>query len=334
MKLAQLAWIWPQMLWLLCLLPLVFWIYLRRRRRGSIETVNTWLAVAMKDHRWAHAPAVFLLLGLATLILSSARPQAVLLTPQRVDALMLVLDISGSMRADDVLPSRIDAAKDAIRRFISKQPVSMKVGLVTVAATATVVQMPTTNRDALLTALDGVALQPGSALGAGIAVALSGLLPPGSVPLQSILDGTFQATDLSKTPATPRDNVAIVLLSDGADNMAPDIRSMARLASSQGVRVYTVGIGTTQGSLLRAQGMAMRVRLEEEALKFLAAETTADYFSASSSTELHRIYDTMGRNIVFRQDKQAEVTALFLLIAVVTISVGAALGLSRSGRIL
>jgi Ca-activated chloride channel family protein len=192
MKLAQLAWIWPQMLWLLCLLPLVFWIYLRRRRRGSIETVNTWLAVAMKDHRWAHAPAVFLLLGLATLILSSARPQAVLMTPQRVDALMLVLDISGSMRADDVLPSRIDAAKDAIRRFISKQPVSMKVGLVTVAATATVVQMPTTNRDALLTALDGVALQPGSALGAGIAVALSGLLPPGSVPLQSILDGTFQ----------------------------------------------------------------------------------------------------------------------------------------------
>lgn len=331
---AQLSWIWPQMLWLLSLLPLVFWVYLRRRRRASTEISDAWLAAAMKEHRWVHAPAVFLLLGLAALVLASARPQAVFMTPQRVDAVMLVLDISGSMRADDVSPSRIDAAKDAIRRFVSKQPASMKVGLVTVAATATVVQMPTTNRDGLLTALDGVALQPGSALGAGIAVALSGLLPQGSVPLQSILDGTFQAADLSKTPVSPRDSIAIVLLSDGADNMAPDVRSMARLAASQGVRVYTTGIGTTRGALLRAQGMAMRVRLEEDALKFLAAETTADYFSASSSTELHRIYDTMGRNIVFRQEKQTEVTAAFLLLAAASLGAGAALGLTRSGRIL
>lgn len=333
MTLAQLAWIWPQMLWLLCLLPLVFWVYLRRRRQNVAAAGNTWLAVATQHHRWTHAPAVFLLLGLAALILASARPQAILMTPQRVDAVMLVLDISGSMRADDVSPSRIDAAKDAIRRFISKQPASMKVGLVTVASTATVVQMPTTNRDALLTALEGVALQPGSAVGAGVAVALSALLPQGSIPLQAILDGTFKSSDLSNTPATPRDSLAIVLLSDGADNMPPDIRSMARLAASQGVRVYTVGIGTTQGTLLRAQGMAMRVRLEEEGLKFLAAETTADYFSASTSTELHRIYDTMGRTIVFRQDKQTEVTAVFLLLAVVVLAAGAALGLARSGRI-
>jgi Ca-activated chloride channel family protein len=298
-----------------------------------MEAGNTWLAVAMRNHRWAHAPMIFLLLGMMGLILASARPQAVLMTPQRVDAVML-LDISGSMRADDVSPSRIDAAKNAIRRFISKQPASLKVGLVTVASTATMVQMPTLKRDALLTAIDGVALQPGSALGAGIAVALTGLLPQGSVPLQSILDGTFQVTDLSKIPAKPRDSVAIVLLSDGADNMAPDIRSMARLASSSGVRVYTVGIGTTQGAVLRAQGMSMRVRLEEEELKFLAAETTADYFSASSSDELHRIYDTMGRTIVFRQDKQTEITAVFLLLSVVTFAAGATLGLVRSGRIL
>jgi hypothetical protein len=100
------------------------------------------------------------------------------------------------------------------------------------------------------------------------------------------------------------------------------------------VRVFTVGIGTTPGVVLQAQGMAMRVRLEEDGLKFVAAETTAEYFSASTITELHRIYDAMGRTIVFRQSTQTEVSAIFLLLAVVALTVGAALGIARSGRLL
>ena len=315
MRLADMTWVWPQMLWLLCFIPLaVIWIVRRSRS--------------------AHVAAILIVVSLGFMIVASARPQAVLMLPQRIDAVMLVLDVSGSMRADDITPSRIDAAAAAIRRFIDKQPPSLNVGLVTVAATATVAQMPTTNREALSFALDGIALQRGSALGSGIAVALSALLPPGSVPLQQILDGQFENSLLAGDNAALREGMAIVLLSDGADNMEPDIRSMARLAARYGVRVYTVGIGTTQGTILRAEGMSMRVRLEEESLKWVAEETSADYFKADSTSELYRIYDAMGTTIVFRQQQQAELTGVLLLMAVLCLAAGVTMSLLRSGRVI
>ena len=334
MKLAEIAWIWPQMLWLLCLMPLAVAVVLRRRRSSAADRAALqWLASAVPRRRWPVLPAVLLLTGIAIMLLALGRPQAVLMMPQRVDAVMLVLDASGSMRADDIAPSRIDAAKAAIRSFVERQPSSMKVGLVTVAATAVVAQMPTTDREALHTALDGVALQRGSAIGAGIAVALNAMLPAGSVPLQAILNGEMKDLPQPVQAAGSRDSVAIILISDGAGNMAPEPRAMARLAAGYGVRVYTVGIGTVPGALLKSQGMAMRVRLEEEGLKWLAAETAAEYFSAADAEGLHRVYDTMGRNIVFRQQRQTEVTAPLLLLATLCLAAGAALGLVRSGRV-
>jgi len=209
----------------------------------------------------------------------------------------------------------------------------MKVGLVSVAATAVVTQMPTTDREALLSALDGIALQRGSALGAGIAVALAAVLPPGTVPLQSILNGEYKEPAAPETAASTRDSIAIVMLSDGAGNMEPDARAMAKLAARQGVRIYTVGIGTPQGAVLRAQGMAIRVRLEEDLLKLIAAETSADYFGASSLAELHRVYESMGKNIVFRQQRQTEVTGPLLLIAICLMTLGVVLAMARSGRV-
>jgi Ca-activated chloride channel family protein len=123
------------------------------------------------------------------------------------------------------------------------------------------------------------------------------------------------------------------MLSDGAGNMEPDARAMAKLAARQGVRIYTVGIGTPQGAVLRAQGLAMRVRLEEDLLKLIAAETSADYFGASSLAELHRVYESMGKNIVFRQQRQTEITGPMLLIAICLMTLGVVLALVRSGRV-
>jgi len=335
MKLSEIAWIWPQMLWLLCLLPLLAILYIQRRRQqASTSTPATWLTQLATPQRAGYGSAILILLGIVAMTLAAARPQAVILVPQRVDAVMLVLDTSGSMRADDVSPSRIEAAKAAIRGFIEQQPVSMKVGLVSVAATAVVTQMPTTDREALYSALDGIALQRGSALGAGIAVALAAVLPPGSIPLQAILNGEYKEPISPETAAATRDSVAIVMLSDGAGNMEPDARTMAKLAARQGVRIYTVGIGTPQGAILRAQGMAMRVRLEEDLLKLIATETSADYFGAASLTELHRVYETMGKTIVFRQQRQTEITGALLLIAALLLGLGSAIGLMRSGRVI
>lgn len=334
MRLGELSWLWPQMLWLLAILPLAWLFYRARRiRQAPNNPQGLWPIQAAARSPWPHLPFFLVLFGLGILVLAAARPQAVVMLPQRVDAVMLVLDISGSMRADDVAPSRIEAASEAIRRFVSRQPPQMKLGLVTVAATATISQMPTTNRDALFSVLDAIALQQGSALGAGIAVGMSALLPPGSVPLQAILDGSFQQADLPLSPLAKRDDLAIVLLSDGADNMPPDVRTMARFAAQQGIRIYTVGIGTPQGALLKAAGMSMRVRLDEDILKWVAAETSAEYFSAASVSELHRIYEAMGRTIVFRQQKQTEVTGLLLLAASVFLLGGLVLSLVRTGRV-
>jgi len=334
MKFAEIVWIWPQMLWLLCLLPMVVAIYVRRRRKiAATSSAISWLVAVGKVQQASYGSAVLLLLGLVMMTLATARPQAVILVPQRVDAVMLVLDTSGSMRADDVVPSRIEAAKEAIRGFIERQPASMKVGLVSVAATAVVTQMPTTDREALVSALDGIALQRGSALGAGIAVALAAVLPPGTIPLQTILNGEYKEPAAPETAASTRDSIAIVMLSDGAGNMEPDARAMAKLAARQGVRIYTVGIGTPQGAVLRAQGMAMRVRLEEDLLKLIAAETSADYFGASSLAELHRVYESMGKNIVFRQQRQTEITGPLLLIAICLTTLGVVLAMARSGRV-
>lgn len=334
MKLSEIAWIWPQMLWLLCFLPLLVILYIQRRHpKASINTQATWLTQLATPQRAGYGPAILILIGIVALIFAAARPQAVILVPQRVDAVMLVLDTSGSMRADDVLPSRIEAAKAAIRGFIEQQPASMKVGLVSVAATAVVTQMPTTDREALYSALDGIALQRGSALGAGIAVALAAVLPPGSIPLQAILNGEYKGPTSSETAAATRDSLAIVMLSDGAGNMEPDARTMAKLAAQQGVRIYTVGIGTPQGAVLRAQGIAMRVRLEEDLLKLIAAETSADYFGAASLTELHRVYETMGKTIIFRQQRQTEITGPLLLIAISLMTLGVILTMVRFGRV-
>ena len=335
MKLSEIAWIWPQMLWLIFLLPLLVIFYIQRRRQGvSTNAQASWLTQLATPQRAGYGSAILILIGIIALILAAARPQAVILVPQRVDAVMLILDTSGSMRADDVLPSRIEAAKAAIRGFIEQQPASMKVGLVSVAATAVVTQMPTTDREALYSALDGIALQRGSALGAGIAVALAAVLPPGSIPLQAILNGEYKEPISQETAASTRDSVAIVMLSDGAGNMEPDVRAMAKLAARHGVRIYTVGIGTVQGAVLRAQGMAMRVRLEEDLLKLIATETSADYFGAASLAELHRVYETMGKNIVFRQQRQTEITGALLLVAALLLGLGSAIGLMRSGRMI
>lgn len=335
MKVSEISWIWPQLLWLLFLVPLIVVIFLRHRRQSIvINPANTWLTGFSQSQRLAHLPLVLLLIGLAVLVLASARPQAVLMMPQRVDAVMLVLDTSGSMRADDIAPSRIEAATNAIRKFIDRQPPSMKVGLVSVASTAAVAQVPTTDREALFTALDGIALQRGSALGAGIAVALAAILPPGTVPLSAILNGEYKEAPPSGAAMTIRDSLAIVLLSDGAGNMEPGARKMARLAAREGVRIYTVGIGTPQGTVLRAQGIAIRVKLEEELLKAIAAETSAEYFEAKNLTELHEIYKAIGRNIIFRQHRQTEVTGVLLLFAAIFLGLGSAINLLRSGRVI
>jgi Ca-activated chloride channel family protein len=254
---------------------------------------------------------------------------------------MLVMDASGSMRADDIKPDRISAAKDAARAFIDAQPRDAKVGIVSLAATAAVAQSPTRKREALHEAIERFQLQRGTALGSGIVVALTTLLPEAGIDAEKHINGystrsMYGAPVEPPKPVAPGSNgaVAIVLLSDGQSNTGPDPLKMAQLAADHGVRVHTVGIGTAEGATLTVNGWSMRVRLDEEALKKIAAVTHADYFHAASAAELKRIYGSLATRLAVEKKRPTEVTALFAALGAFLASVAALLSLLWHGRIL
>ena len=326
--------LWPKLLWVFAALPFLLAGY----------------AWACRRQRWSgHGCALLALCGLSLVMFSLTRPRAVLLLPGRLDTVMLVIDASGSMRATDVLPSRIEAAQAALRTFIAEQPSQVKVGIATVASTAAIAQAPTTSRDELNQAIESLPLQTGSALGSGILIALAQLLPGSGINDEKILSeserpapkdsGKALGAD-GKTPnqvkLEPGANkaLAIVLISDGQSNMGPDILKMAQLAADHGVRVYTVGVGTTEGIVLKAQGLSMRVKLDETALKKVAEITLADYYRATNSADLKKVYQALATTIRLEKHQSTEITALFLAIGMLLITGAGLISLKRDGRIL
>ena len=362
------------MLWALLAWPLMVAVYLWLTRAGRWPSLhlqvhgpgNSATAVAPTPNpvsvqapaptpprrrawRMPSAPVCLWGLGLAAGLLALARPQAVLLLPSRLDTVMLAIDTSGSMRATDVLPSRLEAAQAAVRTFIEEQPVQVKVGIVTLSGTASVAQAPTTQRDELFRAIENMPLQRGSALGSGIVVALANLLPGSGIDPEKIImeaDGppkpdTGRALVAPGQPSnqvnlTPGSNkaMAIVLITDGQSNMGPDVIKMAQLAADHGVRVYTVGVGTPEGVVLRAQGMSMRVRLDETVLKKVAEITEGNYYRAIDAQQLLEVYRQLGTTIRLEKHQLTEVTAVMLALAMLLVLCGSLINLRRHARVL
>lgn len=298
-------------------------------------------------------PPLVLCLGLLLLCAALARPQTVLMTPLREATVMLVLDTSGSMRAKDLKPSRIEAAQQAAKQFIQDKPSRLRVGLVTAAGTAALVQAPTEERDALLKALDYLPLQYGSALGTGILVSLEALLPGSGIDAQKIineasdmgggkkpanagqsLDTQNQARKETEASASRGKNMAIVLMSDGQSNMGPDLLKMAELAAKHEVKVYTVGIGTAEGDVVHMQGRSMRVKLEDEALKKVSALTQGDYFRADSTEGLKNVYDKLGYKLRFEKRAMSEISAEFALLGMLLVLISVTRNFMRMGKII
>jgi Ca-activated chloride channel family protein len=266
------------------------------------------------------------------------------------------------MRATDVQPSRIEAAQAAAKSFVLGQPGQVKLGVVSVAGAAALVQAPTDQRDLVIQAIDQLSLQPGSALGSGIVIALHAMLPGSGLDVRGLIEGETSPQASSGAPlggatpapaenagtsgAAPRKPVnlpkvppgsntaaAIVLLSDGQGNAGPDPIKMAQVAADLGVRVYTVGVGTAQGTVLKAQGMQMRVKLDEASLKKIAEITKAEYFSADNRQDLLQIYQSLSSKIVLKKHRRTEVSALCALLGMLLLSWGCAWVWWRHGRI-
>jgi Ca-activated chloride channel homolog len=277
----------------------------------------------------------------------------VLMTPVRDATVILVMDTSGSMRAKDLQPSRIEVAQKAAQQFIEDKPRRLRVGLVTVAGTAALAQAPTEDRDALLKAIDYLPLQYGSALGTGILVSLEALLPGAGIDAQKIINESAEtggaknqtnsgqslydkkAAPNSASPSTGQGRqMAIVLMSDGQSNMGPELKQMADLAATHQVKIYTVGIGTTEGDVVQMQGRSMRVKLEDEALQKVSAITQGEYFKADSVQALKSIYNSLGHRLRFEKRAMSEVTAHVSILGLLLVLASVARSFVRMGKIL
>jgi Ca-activated chloride channel homolog len=360
----HIGFLWPQFLWLLLAVPLGVAFYvllLRRRKKIALPYANLALVrSAMGVTGWRrHVPPALLLAALTLLLLAIARPTALVSLPSNHATVILAMDVSGSMRATDVKPSRLEAAQTAAKEFIKDQPKDVEIGIVAFAGTALLVQSPTTDRLNLYKAIDRFELQRATAVGSGILVSLSTLFPKEQFPINNFGsrfrrgfgDNDFsrrfggRALDGRTTPgaAAPKKhvpvepgsykNAVVILLTDGQSNSGYDPLEAAKIAADYGVRVYTVGFGTKRGNIVGFGGFSMRAQLDEDALKKIADTTRGRYFHAGSAQDLKDVYGVLSKQLV-TETKEMEITSFFGAAAALLLLSAAGLSLAWFGRIL
>jgi Ca-activated chloride channel homolog len=343
---APLTFIWPEMLWALLAVPLLVLAYLwllARRKKTAVRYANLALVKQAlgRSAAWRrHVPPALMLLAITAALLAGARPAAVVSLPSQQETIVLAMDVSGSMRAADVQPDRITAAKDAAKTFVAELPRGVRIAVVSFAGTAAVVQPPTHNRPDVVAAIDRFQLQRGTAIGSGIVLSLATLFPDAGIDLSQITGqramppGPEEKPRPEFAPVQPGSypSAAIILLTDGQRTTGPDPLEAAKMAADRGVRVYTVGIGTKDGETIGFEGWSMRVRLDEETLKNIANITRADYFYAGTAADLKKVYQGLSSRLVVEK-KETEVSALFATLAAVLAITGAGLSVWWFGRI-
>ena len=341
------SFVWPHLLWLLLLLPvlvLLYWWLLHRRKKNTVRYASLALVkqAAGKGPGWRrHVPPSLLLLALAGLLVATARPLAVVTLPSQQETIILAMDVSGSMRATDVHPNRLIAAQEAAKAFIEDLPRSVRVGVVSFAGTAAVVQPPTQNREDIVAAIDRFQLQRGTAIGSGIVLSLATLFPDADIDLSQI-------TGARSMPLGPEDKPkpdfkpvqpgsfgsgAVILLTDGQRTTGPDPMDAAKMAADRGVKVYTLGIGTKDGETIGFEGWSMRVRLDEDTLKSIANLTRAEYFYAGNANELKKVYQSLSTRLVIEK-KETEISSLFAAVSAALVVIAAGLSVAWFGRVM
>lgn len=303
---------WPYVLFSLALIPLLIGLYAlaqRRRRTYAVRFTNLALLKEVAGRGPGvrrHIPPMLFLLGLAALLISLARPVAVIAVPRDQAAVMLVMDVSGSMAANDLQPNRLTAAKQAARAFVDQLPPNIQVGLVSFSSVANVLTPPTQDRFALTQAIDSLHARGGTATGDGLNLALD------------------QLTQRPASENGQRPPALVVLLSDGQTTTGSPPEEAARRAATEQIKVYTVGIGQ-RGAVPLVDGR-LPVGLDEAALQNIAEGTGGTYFYAAESNQLQRIYSDLGSQISWVEER-TEVTAIVSAVGAVFLTVAGLLSL-------
>lgn len=323
--------LWSELLLLLLILPVLAGLYvyiLRQRKRVTLRYASLMLVrEAITPVHWLrrHLPAILLGLAIACALLGAARPSIVMTLPNEHQTVVLAIDVSRSMRATDIEPSRMVAAQNAVKAFVKELPPSVRVGLVTFAGNATIVQTPTQNREELLAAVDRFQMQRQTAIGSGLLKALAVLMPEAhfaqegdefddhlslAPPGAALKPDAAPAAEFKPVAPGSFTSGVIVLMSDGRRTMGPDPLKVAKLAAERGVRVHTVGFGTKEGGPVDFDGMSIYMRFDEQALQAIAGVTEGQYAHAGSAGDLHKVYKNLTSKLVLERS-ETEVTAFF-----------------------
>ena len=323
---------WPWMLLSLAAVPLVVVGYRRLLRRQAVRQEQLaalgMVATGVTRSRRGRNTGPALLLGALTLLLVSlARPEATIAEPRREGTVILAFDVSTSMAATDLSPTRLEAAKAAARTFVSRQPASIRVGVVAFGESGIITQQPTTAQDEVLAAIERLSPQGGTAVGRGILTSLTAIA---GRPV--LLDDSPSASDLEAADVGYFGSSAVVLLSDGENTAEPDPLALAELASTAGVRIHPIGIGSAEGTVLEVDGFQVATALDERLLRQIAETTDGTYYGAADEKSLAQVYSAIELGWS-TEARRLEVTALFAAGAAVLLLAGAMLSLVRSGRV-
>ena len=328
--------IWPDMLWGLAAIPLLvsfyLWVLNRRRRTAvvypSLSIIRPALVQSLKWRR--HFPPFLILCAIVSALIGVARPSAQVVLPADYLTLVMAMDVSRSMLAQDVTPSRIEAAQAAAKEFLNDLPANVRVGIVTFAGAAQLVQNVTDQREDLISAIDRFQLQRGTATGSGLLVALSTLLPEAGIDVEATIYGSdfvgggYGARPLEMRPSTKVEKKppppvpvgsysagAILLLSDGRRTTGIDPMIAAKIAAERGVRVYTVAFGTPDGFIPGMEGGgSYYTKVDEETLQAIAKVTDGEFFKASNANDLKVIYQQLSSRFALEK-RDTEISALF-----------------------
>lgn len=336
----------PELLAGLLLVPLAVGAYLlvqRRRARYAVAFTNVDLLsnLVPRTPSWRrHMPPALYLVAIGALVLALARPSMTLAVPREEATIVLTMDVSGSMKATDVAPSRLAAAQQAASDFIDQLPDSFQVGLVVFSTAPRVDLSPTTDRVALHRALDSLVADGGTALGDAIVTSLdaagtAAAAPPTAVPSpdpSSPSSSADPSADPSPSTAPSSDEpplVATVLLSDGANSTGRlEPLDAASRAAALGVPIYTIALGTQDGVVQvpnrQGQLQTLEVPPDTETLAAIAEMTGARFFDAPTAQDLAQIYENLGSRVGFTEE-QREVTQLFAAAGLLFVVAGAGL---------
>jgi Ca-activated chloride channel homolog len=341
---------WPIFLWLLLFVPLLL-VFLRavsKRREKTAEKfadqrlLGTILRQPSRAQR--RLPIILQLIALTALLFAGSRPFATLPLPQNQAAVVIALDASRSMLAEDLDPTRLEVARELAKQFIADAPRSTKIGLTSFSDVASVLVVPTTNRQELLEALDRVEAAENTSLSAAVVAGVrmlpgrEGLLPPADLEPEGFTPLELPETE-QQDPNRPPPEGSILILSDGVTNVSsnPDLANedtlqiAAEFAKENGVKLYAVPIGE-EDTVTRIDGQDYLIPFEPDNLEVLADDTDGQMLEADNEETLRTVFRELTTAIRW-EGRETELSAPLSALALILMAVGGLLSLRWQRRV-